>query len=227
MTDPNIVIRAVNTARDSALALREAARTRRRGHSEPVTGSAPDAPAPLNLDMFDQAEMIHYCVQGWARIVEEDQGDPLPADDTAALATYLLHHTGWISEQDWAEDMVSELRDHTHTAEGMLGTLPRRIPLPTPCECGAQRWGFPVEGQGGMIVECAQGHAVTLAQAGGSPTLVSIRGAQKVLGIRRTDISDAVRTGQVTNHGTEDRPLVNTQEIEEVLRDRLRNRYVC
>lgn len=223
MTDPNIVIRAINDATDAASALRAAARSPRKGAGEPVSGGPIEAPAPISLDLFDQAELIHYCIQGWAKICEEEQGDPLPADETPTLAQHLLQRTGWVSEQPWADDLVSELKDHAHTAEGMLGLLPRRIPLPTPCECGAQRWGFPDQGQGGMQVECADGHAVTLAQASTSPALVSIRGAQRALGIRRTTIIEAVRAQLVVNHGTATRPLVNTRELATYLTGRLGN----
>ena len=221
-TDGTAIIRAINGAQQAVNALREAARTPRRATGENVQGTR-EPSAPLALELFDQAELIHYCLQGWARILEEEHGDPLPADQTDAMALYLRQHTGWIAEQPWADDLVLELRDHVHVAEGMLGLLPRRMAIPTPCECGAQRWGYPGEGQGGMLVECAEGHAVSLADAAGSPALVSIRGAQRAFGIRRATIIQAVADEAVCNHGTQTRPLVDTREIAAYLRNRLGN----
>lgn len=223
MTDGNAIIRAVERARQAVEALREASRTPRKGAGERVQATR-DPAAPLALELFDQAELIHYSLQGWARIVEEEQGDPLPPDQTDAMALYLRQHTGWISAQPWADEMVLELRDHVHTAEGMLGLLPRRMAIPTPCHCGAARWGYPGEGQGGMLVECSEGHAVSLADAAGGPALVSIRGAQRALGIRRATITQAVADEAICNHGTATRPLVDTQEIAAYLRERLGNR---
>lgn len=218
MIDANLIIRTVHAANDAAYALREAARLHGNSSGDYITGSRPEAPAPIRLDLFDQAELIHYQLQGWARICEEEHGAALPADETSELARFLREESLWIADQPWAEDMVSELRDEVHTAEGKLGTLPKRIALPTPCECGQRRWGYLHEGQGGMHVECADGHAQTLDQAAGDQrALVSIRGAQRVFGIRRTTISEAVREDRVVNHGTEDRPLVDTFEMRAYL----------
>lgn len=224
MIDDQHVSRAINRAEEAAAALREAARHRTRGSGDYITGT-PEAPTPLRLDLFDQAEQIHYCIQGWARMVEEETADPLPADQTATLALYLRQHAGWIAEQAWADELVLELRDETHTAEGMLGTLPRRIPLPTPCECGQEQWGYPGEGEGGMAVECVNGHVRTLHQASGGAR-VSIRGAQRVLGIGRVTIREALASGMVQNHGTEHRPILDTREVETYLRERLRTHKV-
>ena len=223
MTDPNHIIRTINQAETAALELRSAARAPRKNtSSDYITGSPTEAPAPLSLDLFDQAELIHYCIQGWAIITEEEQEDPLPRDETTDLARYLREHALWIAEQPWANDLTTELQDHAHSAEGMLGLLPKRIPLPTPCECGQPQWGYPGEGEGGISVECLNGHARTIHQAAVTAARASIRGAQRVLGISRVTIRDALASGKVENHGTEHRPIVDTQEIETYLTERLR-----
>lgn len=223
MIDANFIISTINAAETATHELRDAARLPRKAtSSDYITGSPTEAAAPLSLDLFDQAELIHYCLQGWSVITQEEQGDPLPQDETVNLSRYLREHALWIAEQPWADDLVSELRDHAHSAEGMLGLLPKRIPLPTPCECGEQRWGYPGEGEGGISVECLNGHVRTVHQAVGTAARVSIRGAQRVLGISRVTVRDALSSGKVENHGTEHRPIVDTHEIETYLTERLR-----
>lgn len=221
MTEPTIVTRAINDAADAARMLRIAARMPSKSASEPVTGGPAEAPAPINLNLFDHAEMIHYCIQGWAKICGEEQGDPLPADETEPLAQHLVQRVAWVAGQSWADDLVTELRDHVHTAEGMLGLLPRRIPVPDPCHCGYQQWAFPGEGEGGMVLECGQGHVTAIRHVVGA-VRVSIRGAQRILGIRRETIREALASGDLVNHGTETRPIVDTQAVKTYLTERLR-----
>lgn len=217
-----MITSAITAAETAAHELRHAARRQNRATGEPVTGSSPESPAPINLNLFDQAELIHYCLQGWATIVHEEQGDPLPRDETPAMAAYLRDHADWAAQQSWADDLVTELRDHTHTAEGMLGLLPKRIPVPTPCgNCGDQQWAYPGDGEGGMTLECTQGHVTAMRHVTGS-TRVSIRGAQRILGIRRETIREALASGEVVNHGTETRPIIDTQAVEAYLTQRLR-----
>lgn len=220
--DAQTITQAVTTAETATHELRHAARRQNRRAGDPVTGSSPESPAPINLNLFDQAELIHYCLQGWAVITHEEQGDPLPADETPAMAGYLRLHAPWAAQQPWADDLVTELRDHAHTAEGMLGLLPRRIPVPEACKCcGHQQWAYPGDGEGGMILECVLGHVTAMRHVVGS-TRVSIRGAQRILGIRRETIREALASGEVVNHGTDTRPIVDTQAIETYLTGRLR-----
>lgn len=219
MTDAQAVIRAIHAARDAVAALRDASRRPRRSAGERVGGTQ-ELKVPLSLELFDQAELIHYCIQGWARVLEEEQGDPLPIDDTRRLTDYLEQHAAWIATRAWADDLVLELRDHVHTAEGMLGLLPKRLPIPEPCECGSRQWAYP-EGEGGMDLECDRGHVKAMRHVVGS-TRVSIRGAQRILGIRRETIREALASGEVVNHGTETRPIIDTQALEAYLTNRLR-----
>ena len=193
--DAQHVIRTVNRADAAARLLRITARTPRSNTGERVKGAGPDSPAPLSLDLMDQAELMHYCLHGWARITEEEHGDPMPPDVTEDMARYLREHALWIAEQPWAEDLVLELRDHVHTAKGMLGLLTPRTLLPEPCRhCSERQW---VYRETPPVVRCRQGHESPLGehlQPRGVETVTHAQAAW-VLGITRQAIGMAVKRG--------------------------------
>ena len=196
--DAQNIIRTINRADGATRLLRITARTLPSTAGERVGGTSPDAPAPLSLDLLDQAELMHHCLRGWARITEEEHGTPLPPDQTEQTARYLLEHATWITEQTWAEDLVLELRDHIHTAKGMLGLLTPRTLLPEPCrECSERQW---VYRETPPVVRCRQGHESPLGEHLQSREVETVTHAQAawVLGITRQAIGMAIKRGTLT-----------------------------
>lgn len=224
MIDAQAIIRTVNRAEEAWSALCGATGDRPQAAPGPRAPS-PEPQVPINVAAVDQAETLRQQITGWARILEEESGEMAPALDVPHAARHLAMHAVWVAGSGWALDLVEELRTSTRQAHAMLGALPRRTPIAKPCECGARLWAYLDGGQGAMRVECDEGHVMTASQAEGA-ALVSVRGAQRILGIRRTTISEAVRSGAVTNHGSEARPVVDTREIEQYLRERLGDRSV-
>ncbi|WP_058234128.1 helix-turn-helix domain-containing protein [Devriesea agamarum] len=198
--DAQHIIKVIVRAEECALTLRDAARSKRKMIGERVNGTTYESSAPIDLNLFDQAEMIHYCLQGWARIVEEEYGSTLPRDDTEELGLYLRRHATWIAVQAWTEDMVLELRDHAHMAEGMLGTLPRRTLVPTPCGCGAQQWVYPDDG---WIVRCRAGHESKVAEHAqdADSKRLTIAQTSKLLGVSRRTIGRMIERGELQAEG--------------------------
>lgn len=207
-TDRDELTRAITHADNAADQLREAARTPRRGTGEPVSGSHPEPPAPLNLTLFDQAEQITWSLDGWARMIEEETGEHY----TPPTVTYLRRNAAWAADQPWADDMLLELRDHTHAATGMLGTLPKRTLLATLCECGAEQHAYQDDG---AYVQCREGHRSELLDqnSADSAELTTAQAAQ-LLGVSAQRIRILVKNGRLRDHGRDGRILIPAADVK-------------
>lgn len=216
MIDAQDVIKAINAATNALDTLRETLDARApKGRS----GKNAAPPAPVDLGKLSHIHLIESQLAGWMQVVEEDSGEPLDAD----VHIYLLRRAGFIAAQDWALDMVDELRESARKAVGMTGALPRRSKVGSACECGAERHLYYRDGdRAAHEVICRNGHVSTAAEAmQGKAAKVSLRGAEKLLGVRRQMLTAAIREGGLSNHGSEARPLVDTEEVQAYLRARL------
>lgn len=216
MIDAQAVIKAINAATEAVTALRETLDTRTPA-GRPAKNAAP--PAPVDLGKLSHIHLIESQIAGWMRVTEDETGDPLDTE----TSTYLLRHAGFIAAQRWAPDMIEELRDSARKAVGMTGSLPRRSKIGTTCQCGAERHLYYRDGDRATHeVICRNGHVSTAADAmQGKTAKVSLRGAERLLGVRRQTLTDAIRNDALRNHGTETRPLVDTEEVQAYLRARL------
>lgn len=85
---------------------------------------------------------IRAALTNWVRIVAEERGLMLPADDgrdeVELAAEFLRRHHDWSVSQLWADDYATELRDLNEAAWSLLH--PRRTEaatrLPCPADCG-------------------------------------------------------------------------------------------
>lgn len=162
MTDAQSIIRAVNRAEDVHFILTGMSRTKRRGSNDGGPPSTAESPAPLALELLDQAEDIRHSMTGWATIIHEEKRDPLPRDDMAAWTLWIRERAIWITGQPWADDMRDELADRTQRGIAMLGLFPRRTRLPEACQCGAAQWVYHEDIAWTL---CSAGHIASLAEA--------------------------------------------------------------
>lgn len=159
--DAQTIIRATNQAEDVHAILIGMSRVKRRAEQLGIQdGSVPGV--PVNLDLLDQADQIRSSIVGWAQLLHEEHGDPLPASNVPAWTLFLREHAIWITGAPWAEDMLAELRDRTSRGIAMLGLYPKRTQLPDHCQCGAPQW---VYHEDVAWTQCADGHVASLAEA--------------------------------------------------------------
>ncbi|WP_152353310.1 helix-turn-helix domain-containing protein [Brachybacterium subflavum] len=216
MTDAQSVIRAVNRAEEVHFILEGMKRVKLSHHGPTVDTSGPPS-APVNLGMLDLAEDIRASLQGWSQLVNEEQGDPYPRDETTALALFLRQHAIWIADGTWATDMVEELEGMNQRAIGMLGMLPRRTKIPEHCECGAEQW---VYHESVAFVRCADGHVASLADHAYAADTegFSVTQVARILGVSRSTIGRMIDRGDLHAEG---RPPVVPRHALQQFRDAL------
>ena len=72
------------------------------------------------------------------RLISEERGITLPADDVTAMAGYVARHAEWLAATDYAGEVADELAEHAGRAWGLAypnGTSVAKLPEPCPT-CG-------------------------------------------------------------------------------------------
>lgn len=217
MTEAQEIIRAVNRAEEVHFVLAGMSRIQRAAANGPVVDCSRDPAAPLDLGMLALAQEIADSIQGWARLTHEEQGDPLPRDETTALALYMRQRAIWIAGAEWAPVMLDELEDRYRRGFGMLGMLPRRTKVPEPCECGADQWVYHEEV---AFVRCAGGHLSSLADHAysGEAETFTVTQVARMTGMARSSIGFMIDRGDLHAEG---RPPRVPKAALRVLRGRL------
>jgi len=73
------------------------------GHSEPL---------PINAGAMDEGDSTRRCLVTWVRTIAEDDGlTAWPANDTTAMALWLLAHAGWARRSVEAAQFAGEIHD--------------------------------------------------------------------------------------------------------------------
>lgn len=111
------------------LALRLQAGT---GSGEPVSGTSDTTrlPNPAAVEMRTE---IRHVLAGWTRLIAEERGFHLPADEVAAMARYIKRSVAWLAAGEYADEAAGELHDLRGRAWGIAypsGT--RRVAI-APC----------------------------------------------------------------------------------------------
>lgn len=217
MTEVQAVIRAVNRAEEVHFILDGMSRLGRSRPSGPAVDISPEPGAPIDLSMHDLASDLRAKFQGWAQLLSEEQGDPLPADEVTSHALFLRQHAIWIAGAEWAEVMIDELREDTRRGVGMLGMLPRRTKVPEPCECGADQW---VYHEDVAFVRCADGHLASLADHAysGEAETFTVSQVARMTGMARSTIGYMIDRGDLHAEG---RPPMVPKAALHTLRGRL------
>lgn len=68
----------------------------------------------FNARVADARNTVRQVLVGWARVVSEERGVGLPADDNHAIAAYLALHAQWLAAHPAAKEAADELREAAH-----------------------------------------------------------------------------------------------------------------
>ena len=109
-----------------------------------VASKTADTPLPVNLHAADVSAHLHNTLAEWVRNLAERTGDDaLPAEDTAALAAWLRHHTSVMRTHPAAGDCAAALLDATRRGWRAVDR-PAQPSYSGPCDdCGADLYGRP------------------------------------------------------------------------------------
>lgn len=78
------------------------------GHGQPIGRSSDGPPVPRDKVVAIRTE-IRLILGGWCRLVGEERGIQLPADEVSAMGAYVAKHATWLAAHGAADDVADEL----------------------------------------------------------------------------------------------------------------------
>jgi hypothetical protein len=102
------------------------------------SSSKPGSGTPPRDAVVEMRATIRHLLASWCRLVSEERGITLPADDVTAMGAYLARHADWLAATDYAGECADELAEHVGRAWGLAypnGTRVAKLPEPCPT-CG-------------------------------------------------------------------------------------------
>src|SRR5512144_3192594 len=111
------------------------------GHGEPVSGTPDDTRVPNPAAVEVRTDIRHTLV-AWYRLISEERGWSLPADEVADLAGYVARSAQWLAATEYADEVADELHDLVRRARQVAYPSGARVIEIAPC---------PVEGCGGTV----------------------------------------------------------------------------
>jgi hypothetical protein len=78
------------------------------GHGQPIGRSSEGPPAPRDK-VVDIRTEIRHVLAGWCRLVGEERGIQLPADEVSAMGGYVAKHATWLAAHSVADEVADEL----------------------------------------------------------------------------------------------------------------------
>lgn len=103
------------------------------GRSSGKPGSA----SPPRDDVVATRTEIRHVLAGWCRVVSEERGLDLPADEVSAMGAYLRLHGDWLAASDYADEVSDELAGLVGRAWGLAYPNGTRRVRVGPCpRCG-------------------------------------------------------------------------------------------
>jgi hypothetical protein len=121
------------------------------GHLGELVRSSRDPNLTLNDAAADARTAIRATLVSWCRLISEERGISLPADDMRAIGAYIARHAEWLAAHEAAADASAELHELAHGQ-------PRRIAYPG----GGRR--FPIALPDGTYARCPEQTAVDDAE---------------------------------------------------------------
>lgn len=173
----------------------------------PVSGGPVEPPLPIDVAVLDDAEHLRLCLVGWADQLAEQQGAQRPSSSSGAqVAEWLLQRAPAIAWSPWADDMLLELQPLVHRAAKRLGALPTKLPIPTPCECGAPQ--SLSRDKSTPLVTCKNGHTSPLLEHVYDPQAqhFTVPQVARLLNCSTQTIRNKVQRGELTNMAEEGQP---------------------
>lgn len=120
----------------------------------PLRGALRPTRLPINLAAAERAATAFGALTTWARVVENDRGEPVPEPrrgehPAAVAARYLTGHLTWIRSQRFAAEALADLRSAGGAIRQIVDSPPAERFAGT-CECGA----FLYAREGAATVAC-------------------------------------------------------------------------
>lgn len=173
----------------------------------PVSGGPVDPPLPIDLAVLDAAEHLRLCLVGWAdQLAEQQAVQPPRSTSGAQVAEWLLQRAPAIVWSPWADTMLQELQPLVHQAAKRLGALPAKLPIPTPCECGAPQ--ALSRDKSTPLVTCKNGHTSPLLDHVYDPQAphFTVPQVARLLNCSTQTVRNKVQRGELTNMAEEGQP---------------------
>jgi hypothetical protein len=80
------------------------------GSGEPVSGTSDTTRLPNPAAVEVRTEIRHVLVS-WCRLVAEERGFTLPADEVGAMGAWLKRSLAWLAASEYADEVADEFRD--------------------------------------------------------------------------------------------------------------------
>lgn len=92
-----------------------------------------ERPLPFDVKAAEVGQLLRSTVVAWVRVVLEERGGRLPADDMAALGRFLLGQTEWLRHHPAAAECADEIGHVTGAARRVIDLAPGRA-YAGPCD---------------------------------------------------------------------------------------------
>lgn len=103
------------------------------GASSGVLSRPYERPLPFHVKAAETAELLRSTVVAWVRVVLDERGGRMPADDMAALAGFLLGQLEWLRHHPAAAEVADEISHVTGAARRVIDSAPSRVYV-GPCD---------------------------------------------------------------------------------------------
>lgn len=81
------------------------------GQAAERTSGTPDHGTELDPRAVDVRATIRHTLVGWSRLIAEERGIGLPADELPAIGAYVAKHAEWLAATEYAGEASGELHD--------------------------------------------------------------------------------------------------------------------
>ncbi|MEV0618558.1 hypothetical protein AB0I81_34885 [Nonomuraea sp. NPDC050404] len=98
---------------------------------------------PFHIAASDKAHTLRFVLVAWARLVSDERGVRLPADDLISISQRLVTHVEWLRHHPAGSEAVTEIRDAVQAVRMVIDRPPDRL-YAGPCDaCGMPLYARP------------------------------------------------------------------------------------
>lgn len=102
-----------------------------------------ERPLPWNEHASEATEILKSTLVSWCRLVLDERGGPLPADNLASVALWLLGQVEWLRHHPDADEAIDEITHAVGRARHVIDRAPGRV-YAGPCR---EEWGDETAGE--------------------------------------------------------------------------------
>ncbi|WP_344478414.1 hypothetical protein [Nonomuraea monospora] len=98
---------------------------------------------PFHIAASDKAHTLKHVLVSWARLVSDERGVRLPADDLVSISRWLVKHVEWLRHHPAGGEVVAEVHDAVQAVRMVIDRPPDRL-YAGPCDaCGMPLYARP------------------------------------------------------------------------------------